>query len=63
MQTNLACSIGQPTATEDMCTFAIQSVVCDSITGNLSAPVAITLKGLKENLMFRNYRINNYYYW
>ena len=44
LQTNISCNIGQPTTTEDMCSFAIQSVLCDNITGNLSAPISVTLK-------------------
>ena len=40
------CSIDLSAITNNMCTFAIQSVVCGNISGILSDPLSITLKGM-----------------
>ena len=38
------CSFELPVNSNDMCSFAIRSTICDSITGTLSTPVRVTLR-------------------
>ena len=44
--TNLTCTTSNVSSIEQMCSFSVQTVVCDNIAGEVSAPLTITLKGI-----------------
>ena len=43
------CSVDLSAITYDMCNFAIQSVVCGNVSGILSDPLSITMKGMCDH--------------
>ena len=51
------CSIEMSTITDNVCKFSVKSVVCNDITGSMSVPVNVSLKG-EPGLACRDNGIN-----